>query len=87
MGTPQMSKAVELCRQPFYKDNDREVGLGWDIKDDYYQKDGETLGNCSLIRYSNARQIAVVVLSDHQNSQLVSDVVNFNYEKSGESDQ
>jgi len=77
----EWSKAVQLTRQTCFKDENISVGLGWDIKEDYFQKNGETLGNSSLVRYSPAKQVAIVFLSNHQNEQLVSDAVDFIYGK------
>lgn len=77
----KLSKAIQLTQQTYYEDKKRKVGLGWDIKDDYYQKDGDTFGNSCLMRYSPSKKIAIVVLSNHQNGQLVSDAVDFIYRK------
>lgn len=71
--------AVQLTRQSYYKDEQRTVGLGWDIEQDYYQKDGDTFGNSMLMRYNPTKQLAVLVLMNHQNGQLARDVVNFIY--------
>ncbi|TAE75150.1 MAG: class A beta-lactamase-related serine hydrolase [Bacteroidetes bacterium] len=77
----KFDKAIALTQQVFYDDKNRKVGLGWDIKNDYYQKDGDTFGNSCLMRYNTSKKIAIVVLSNHQNGQLVSDAVDFIYER------
>ena len=77
----KLDKAMQLTQHIFYEDKNRKVGLGWDIKDDYYQKDGDTFGNSSLMRYNKTKKIAIVVLSNHQNGQLVSDAVAFIYDR------
>lgn len=77
----KFEKAIQLTQQVFYKDENRKVGLGWDIKNDYYQKDGDTFGNSCLMRYNKSKKIAIVVLSNHQNGQLVSDAVDFIYDR------
>lgn len=77
----KLGKAIRATRQTYYGDKKRKVGLGWDIKDDYYQKDGDTFGNSCLIRYSVFKKIGIVVLSNHQNGQLVSDAVDFIYKR------
>lgn len=77
----KFDKAIQLTQHVFYEDKNRKVGLGWDIKSDYYQKDGDTFGNSCLMRYSKSKKIAIVVLSNHQNGQLVSDAVDFIYDR------
>lgn len=77
----KLYKITQLTQHVFYEDKNRKVGLGWDIKDDYYQKDGDTFGNSCLMRYNKAKRIAIVVLSNHQNGQLVSDTVDLIYDK------
>jgi CubicO group peptidase (beta-lactamase class C family) len=79
--TPQSSKAIQLTQQTYYKDENRTVGLGWDIKKDYFQKNGETMGNSTLVRYSVAKQVAIAFLSNYQDEQLVSDAVDFIYNR------
>jgi CubicO group peptidase (beta-lactamase class C family) len=78
-GTSTLEAAIRLTQNVYYKDNERMVGLGWDIKDDYYQKDGDTFGNSCLLRFSRKNGTAIVVLSNHQNGMLVRDAVDFIY--------
>lgn len=73
----QNNRAMLLTQQVFYSDSTRQVGLGWDIVGDSFQKDGDTFGNSCLLRFNPKKQIAIVVLSNHQNGQLVRDAVNF----------
>lgn len=56
------------------------MGLGWEIEDDFFQKDGDTFGNSSLIRYSHKNKVGIVILSNHQNGQLVRDLMTEIYE-------
>jgi CubicO group peptidase (beta-lactamase class C family) len=79
--TPELKSAIELTHQIFYKDEQRAIGLGWDLKDDYYQKDGDTFGNSCLLRFNPEKRIAIVVLSNHQNGKLVRDAVDFIYKE------
>lgn len=72
----EVNEAVRLTQLTYYQDLNKRIGLGWEITDEYYQKDGDTFGNSSLIRYSPKEEIAIVVLSNHQNGQLVRDVMN-----------
>jgi CubicO group peptidase (beta-lactamase class C family) len=75
----ELKSAIDLTQKNYYKDSEREIGLGWDIKDDYYQKDGDTFGNSCLLRFSKKRNLAIVVLSNHQNGKLVRDAVDYLY--------
>ncbi|WP_294288449.1 hypothetical protein [uncultured Chryseobacterium sp.] len=45
--------------------------MGWEINRYFLKKDKDTFGNSSLIEYSVKNQIGMVVLSNHQNGQLV----------------
>jgi CubicO group peptidase (beta-lactamase class C family) len=76
----EKNRAMLLTQQAFYTDSKMQVGLGWDIAGDFFQKDGDTFGNSCLLRFSPKRQLAIVVLSNHQNGQLVRDAVDFVYE-------
>lgn len=75
----RLKAAVNLSHQVYYEDSERKVGLGWDIKDDYCQKDGDTFGNSCLLRFNRQKNLAIVVLSNHQNGKLVSDAIDFIY--------
>lgn len=77
----EISDAVLLTQRTYYEDEKKKIGLGWEIKNGYFQKDGDTFGNSSLIRYSPENEIAIVVLSNHQNGQLVRDLTNGIYER------
>ncbi|RDV11509.1 hypothetical protein DXT99_24570 [Pontibacter diazotrophicus] len=81
LSSDKFSAAVKLTQQTYFEDSKRAVGLGWDIEDNYYQKDGDTFGNSILMRYSKSRKQAIVVLSNHQNGELVRDAVNFIYSR------
>ncbi|MGB3143151.1 MAG: serine hydrolase domain-containing protein [Maribacter sp.] len=76
----EIREEVKLTQLTYYQDVTKRIGLGWEISDEYYQKDGDTFGNSTLIRYSPKYDIAIVVLSNHQNGQLVRDVMNGIYD-------
>lgn len=76
-----LSEAIAITQKSFYKDTDRNIGLGWEIGNGYYQKDGDTFGNSCLLRYSPAHKTAIVVLSNHQNGQLVRNIMNAVFER------
>jgi CubicO group peptidase (beta-lactamase class C family) len=60
----KLEKGIQLTQDIFYEDKNRKVGLGWDIKNDFYQKDGDTFGSSCLMRYNKSKKIAIVVLSN-----------------------
>ena len=74
----------KLIEKTYYEDNDKKIGLGWEIDKDIIEKDGDTFGNSTLIRYSPKRQIAIVILSNHQNGKLVRDLMTNIYDKINE---
>ena len=76
----EISEAVELTQLTYYQDLNKRIGLGWEINNEYFQKDGDTFGNSTLIRYSPKYDIAIVILSSHQNGQLVRDIMNGIYD-------
>ena len=72
---------TKLIEKTYYGDINRKIGLGWELGNDVIEKDGDTFGNSTLIRYSPKRQIAIVILSNHQNGQLVRDLMTDIYNK------
>lgn len=66
----------KLTEKTYYEDTRKKIGLGWEIGNGFVEKDGDTFGNSSLIRYSPDHQVAIVVLSNHQNGNLVRDLMN-----------
>lgn len=70
----------EVVEKTYYEDSKRKLGLGWEIGKDFLEKDGDTFGNSSLIRYSVKNQIGMVVLSNHQNGKLVRNLMNRIYD-------
>lgn len=76
-----LTNAILKTQKTFYKDKNKHIGLGWEIEHDYYQKDGDTFGNSCLLRYSPTQNTAIVVLSNHQNGQLVRNIMNTIYSK------
>jgi len=74
-----LRNAIILTQTAYYDDGKRKVGLGWDIMQNFYQKDGDTFGNSCLLRFNVKENVAIVVLSNHQNGKLVSDMMDFIY--------
>jgi len=79
---PEFSETVKRIGQTYYQDSKRRLGLGWEIGDSFLEKDGDTFGNSSLMRYSKKNKVAIVVLSNHQNGQLVRDIMDEIYAES-----
>ena len=64
-----------FIEKTYFEDNNKKMALGWEIEDDFFQKDGDTFGNSSLIRYSHKNKVGIVILSNHQNGLLVRDLM------------
>ena len=79
-----MGEAIKLTQQQYYKDNKFELGLGWSIIKKginiLYGKSGDTFGNSSSLIFDKANKIGIVVLSNHQNSELVEMIFDKIYE-------
>ncbi|WP_294324428.1 serine hydrolase [uncultured Chryseobacterium sp.] len=73
--------ARAVTEKTYYEDSKRKLGLGWEMGSDFLEKDGDTFGNSSLIRYSVKNQIGMVVLSNHQNGRLVKNLMNRIYQQ------
>jgi CubicO group peptidase (beta-lactamase class C family) len=74
-----LRKAILLSQTPLFQDDKHQVGFGWDIKKDYWQKDGDTFGNSCLIRFDKKKQLGIVVLSNHQDADIVNMAVDYIY--------
>jgi CubicO group peptidase (beta-lactamase class C family) len=73
-----LGRAIARTQQPVYHDSTITLGLGWEIRQRaghrVYQKDGDTFGNSSLVRFDRGRQEGVVVLANHQDAKAVAEV-------------
>ncbi len=76
-----LQKAVQISHETYYSDEKQKVSLGWDIKNGYFQKDGDTFGNSCLLLFDKTNQIGIVVLSNHQNADIVNYAVDYIYKK------
>ncbi len=76
-----LQSAVRISQETYYTDDKHKVSLGWDIKNGYLQKDGDTFGNSCLLLFDKKNQIGIVVLSNHQNADIVNCVVDYIYKK------
>ena len=73
-----LGRAIGRTQQPVYQDSTITVGLAWEIRQmgghRVYQKDGDTFGNSSLIRFNRDNQVGVVVLANHQDAKAVAEI-------------
>lgn len=69
-----IGKAAIITEKIFYKDKNRELGLGinmvTDDKNTIYLKTGDSMGQSSIICYNRAKKWGVVILLDQRNSKL-----------------
>jgi CubicO group peptidase (beta-lactamase class C family) len=73
-----LGRAIVRTQQPVYRDSTITLGLAWEIRQvaghRVYQKDGDTFGNSSLVRFDRERQVGVVILANHQDAKAVAEV-------------
>lgn len=79
-----LGRAIIRTQQPVYQDSNITMGLAWEIRQlaghRVYQKDGDTFGNSSLVRFDRDRQVGVVILSNHQDAKAVAEVGDLVYQ-------
>ena len=79
-----LGRAIVRTQQPVYQDSTITMGLAWEIRQlaghRVYQKDGDTFGNSSLIRFDRDRQVGVVILANHQDAKAVAEVGDLVYQ-------
>lgn len=70
----KISRAAMLTEKIFYKDNNREMGLGTNIMTDdqntVYVKTGDSMGQSSIIFYNRAKNWGVIILLSQRNSKM-----------------
>ena len=73
-----LGRAIKRTQQPVYSDRAITMGLAWEIRQmgghRVYQKDGDTFGNSSLIRFDPDQHVGLVILANHQDAKLVAEV-------------
>lgn len=85
-----LGRAIKRTQRPVYRDASITMGLAWEIHQigghRVYQKDGDTFGNSSLIRFDPKQQIGLVILADHQDAKSVAEIgeVVYQYLMSGQ---
>ncbi|SOE20489.1 CubicO group peptidase, beta-lactamase class C family [Spirosomataceae bacterium TFI 002] len=79
-----VGKAALLQEHTFYKDQDREIGLGQNIIKDagntVYAKTGDTLGQSSVLAYNRDKNWAVVIFMNQNNGKLRTQLFNDIYD-------
>ena len=79
-----LGRAITRTQQPVYRDSTITLGLAWEIRQmaghRVYQKDGDTFGNSSLVRFDRDRQVGVVILANHQDAKAVAEVGDLVYQ-------
>ncbi|MBF4517766.1 beta-lactamase family protein [Flavobacterium sp. ANB] len=81
----EISKATILAENTFYKNTQREIGLGLQMertdKDVYFYKTGNTMACASILAYDKKSNWGIVILLNHNNSGLIADFININYDE------
>ncbi|WP_261512768.1 serine hydrolase domain-containing protein [Chryseobacterium paludis] len=76
----KISQAAMLTEKIFYKDNNRELGLGTNIiaddKNTVYVKTGDSMGQSSIIFYNRVKNWGVIVLLSQRNSKMRQNLFN-----------
>lgn len=81
----QISKATAITENTFYKNTQREVGLGQEIArsgdDTFFYKTGDTFSGSSILAYDKKSDWGIIILINQHNSDLIRDLINTNYEQ------
>lgn len=81
-GNP-ISRAGLISEKIYYKDDKRELGLGFNIStqdgDTIYLKTGDTLGQSSIICYNRAKNWGMIILLTKQDSKMRQNLLNTIY--------
>ncbi|WP_068942802.1 serine hydrolase domain-containing protein [Chryseobacterium timonianum] len=83
-GNP-ISEAALMTEKIYYKDEKREMGLGFNISTDdqntIYLKSGDSMGQSSIICYNRAKNWGIIILLNQRNSKMRQNLLNEIYEK------
>lgn len=81
----QIAAATDITENTFYKNTQREVGLGQELArsgdDIFFYKTGDTFSGSSIIAYDKRSNWGLIILINQHNSDLIRDLVNTNYEQ------
>ncbi|WEK21400.1 MAG: serine hydrolase [Candidatus Pedobacter colombiensis] len=79
-----IGKAAIITENIFYKDENREMGLGTNVvtddKNTIYLKSGDSMGQSSIICYNRAKNWGIILLLNHRNSKMRQNLLNKIYE-------
>jgi CubicO group peptidase (beta-lactamase class C family) len=79
-----IGKAAILTEKTFYKDKNREMGLGTNIvaddKNTIYLKSGDSMGQSSIIFYNREKNWGVIILLNQKNSKMRQNLLTAVYE-------
>jgi CubicO group peptidase (beta-lactamase class C family) len=80
----KVGKAAAITEKIFYKDENREMGLGTNISTDdkntIYLKSGDSMGQSSIICYNRVKNWGIVILLDQRNSKIRQNLLNAIYD-------
>lgn len=75
-----VGKAAIITEKIFYKDENREMGLGTNIitddKDTIYVKSGDSMGQSSIMCYNRTKNWGIIILLDQRNSKMRQNLLN-----------
>jgi CubicO group peptidase (beta-lactamase class C family) len=75
-----IGKAAIITEKIFYKDGNREMGLGINITTDdqntIYLKSGDSMGQSSIICYNRTKNWGIIILLNQRNSKLRQNLLN-----------
>lgn len=81
----QISKATNLTENTFFKNTQREIGLGQQIErngnDTFFYKTGDTFSCSSILAYDKKTNWGIVIMINQQNSELIGELINTSYEQ------
>lgn len=78
-GNP-ISEAASVMEKVYYKDEKREMGLGYNInhddEDTLFVKSGDSMGQSSIICYNRAKKWGIIILLNKRDSKMRQDLLN-----------
>ncbi len=80
----EISKATAITEMTFFKNTEREIGFGQQMErmadDVYFYKTGNTMGCATILAYDKKSNWGMVILLNHNNSRLIGELMDTNYE-------
>jgi CubicO group peptidase (beta-lactamase class C family) len=81
----EISKASIIAENTFYKNTEREIGLGQQMErngeDVFFYKTGNTMGCAAILAYDKKFNWGMIILLNHNSSNLMGELINTNYEQ------